>query len=263
MLYINIDPAYISEIELNCLQDLVDYLGSLALLSTNFSKMTKEKRKTVRSEVPPNLKNVSLLVQNLKFAITCRKNQIPVDFGDDGWESDLTEMEFVDSDEELDEFLPSDVPMLTSEEDEAENTEDSGGFFDSDSDEEDSAKNKKLQLKKEKALKKAAKAKARAKAKVAKKQSKKELRLTKAAEAAMRRASGLLPLKIKLNTGVAPSPSTIVAAPKTIAVPNPLLIQPKPTILVPPKPSINSKPSSKSVKKPNLFSRMKKSMKRK
>jgi hypothetical protein len=220
--------------------------------------MTKEERKTVRSEVPPNLKNVSLLVQNLKVAISSRKNQLPIDFGDDGWESDLTEMEFVDSDEELDGFLPSDVSMLTSEEDEAEKTEDSGGFFDSDTDEEDSAKNKKLNLKKAKALENARKAKARAKAKVAKKQSKKELRLAKAAEAAMRRASGLPPLKLTLNPTSLLSTSTAIFPPKKIAVPNPLLIQPKP--LLPPKPSINA---TKSVKKLNLFSRMKKSMKKK
>lgn len=122
-----------SERELGCLQDLADYLAALAATSTNFEMTTKDQRKTVRAEIPIDLKNVTLLVNNFEKAILGRRNGKRLVDDEDGWESDLTEMEFVDSDEELEGFLPDDVEM--SEEEEASSSDDAG-FEDEGSDRE-------------------------------------------------------------------------------------------------------------------------------
>jgi hypothetical protein len=94
----------------------VDHLGNLALSSVNFSLMTKEDRKTIRSEVPVGLKNIRELLKTLQKALDYRKIGRRVEIEDDDWESQLSEMEFLDSESELEYFLPPDVDKLTDEE---------------------------------------------------------------------------------------------------------------------------------------------------
>ena len=63
----------------------------------------------------------------------------------DGWDSSVTEMEFVDSDEELEDFLPPDVAPLTDEEPFSSEEDDRG--FES-SDDESDKEDKKLRKRK-------------------------------------------------------------------------------------------------------------------
>lgn len=130
-----------STLELTSLQVLVHHLSGLASGSTNFQRLTKAERKTIRSEIPVGIKNVTLLLQNLQLALSCRRSGKRLVDDDEGWDSSVTEMEFVDSDDELEEFLPPDVAPLTDEE--PESSEDDRGFESSDSDGSDSKGKKK------------------------------------------------------------------------------------------------------------------------
>lgn len=143
--------------ELVSLQALVDHLKKLAYSSTDFQRFTKAERKTIRSEIPAGLNNVRLLLQTLEFVLQSRRNGKRLLDSVDDWESAVSEMEFVDSEDELQDFLPPDVDPLTDEELDA-SEDDDRGFESSDDDDSDSkekkAKKKPRKVSKTKMLKK-------------------------------------------------------------------------------------------------------------
>ena len=263
-----------SDIELTSLQALVDYLSSLATSSTNFQRLTKAERKTIRSEIPPGLKNVTLLLQNLQFALACRRNGKRMEEGDDGWESDLTEMEFVDSDDELEDYLPEDVPLLSEEEPQSSdelNLESDGDDDDTDS---NNSKKKKAKLVKKK------KSKSKVSKKILKKIMKKPLKLNIMPVAPPPKIT--LSLKSGVVSAKTPIPAPLkaadLAAPpidqnskSTLVPPHAPVTQPKVAEGLPPKPNLPiPKPAKGAVKKEptkpkkptSVFDRLKKSMKK-
>ena len=143
--------------ELVSLQALVDHLKKLAYSSTDFQRFTKAERKTIRSEIPAGLKNVRLLLQTLEFVLQSRRNGKRLLDSVDDWESAVSEMEFVDSEDELQDFLPPDVDPLTDEEVDV-SEDDDRGFESSDDDDSDSngkkTKKKTRKVSKTKTLKK-------------------------------------------------------------------------------------------------------------
>ncbi|KAJ3344903.1 hypothetical protein HDU91_007519, partial [Kappamyces sp. JEL0680] len=70
--------------------------------------MTKQDRKTIRSEVPAGIKNIRELLKTLQKALEYRSSGKRVEVLEDDWESELSEMEFLDSEDELEYFLPED-----------------------------------------------------------------------------------------------------------------------------------------------------------
>jgi hypothetical protein len=94
--------------ELISIESLLGFLTNLAKESTNML-LSKEERKTIRSDIPEGLKNVKLLLKNLKLILQAVKNGSDSEIDDDDeWASDITEMEFLDSEDELDAFRPQD-----------------------------------------------------------------------------------------------------------------------------------------------------------
>jgi hypothetical protein len=89
-------------------------LNGLAERSVDM-RLSKEERKTIRSEIPEGLRNVRQMLRTLKWYLdgTILQN-VAEESLDLSWSSDISEMEFVDSEGELEAFRPQDDPRMES-----------------------------------------------------------------------------------------------------------------------------------------------------
>jgi hypothetical protein len=103
---------------LESLESLYQFLIGLADKSVDIG-ISKDERKTIRSEIPEGLNNVRQLLKSFKRYLDAAKEGVPVDEDPDdlSWSSDISEMEFLDSDEELDAFKPQEDIFLQSSDD--------------------------------------------------------------------------------------------------------------------------------------------------
>lgn len=89
--------------------------------------LEKGQRKTIRSEIPHTIKNVNLLLENILNLISSRRNQ-DLPYKDTiEYDSDLSEMQFFDTDSELEDYLPKDLddetePFYEDSDDDFDNT---------------------------------------------------------------------------------------------------------------------------------------------
>ncbi|KAJ3314088.1 JmjC domain-containing histone demethylation protein 1 [Boothiomyces sp. JEL0838] len=94
------DPSNsIPIIDLQQIQVLIKYLIPLSKTIDDFQSTSKNDRKLVKATIPKGIKNIKLLLDNLNTAFRSRLLHIP--FAPEiEWESDDSEMEFLDSNDE-------------------------------------------------------------------------------------------------------------------------------------------------------------------
>lgn len=91
------DNAELTHWEVEGLNCLLKFLHVQSNLMCDFDRCTKEERKNIRRSVP-GVKNVKLLLKTLENKLESIMQGIEIQIDDDGWMSDMTEMEYCDSD---------------------------------------------------------------------------------------------------------------------------------------------------------------------
>ncbi|KAJ3275125.1 JmjC domain-containing histone demethylation protein 1 [Terramyces sp. JEL0728] len=92
-------PVKIPIIDLQQIQVLIKYLVPLSNSIDDFHSRSKNDRKLLKGTIPKGIKNIKLLLDNLNTAFKARLLDIP--FAPElEWESDDSEMEFLDSNDE-------------------------------------------------------------------------------------------------------------------------------------------------------------------
>lgn len=97
------DPQSLSRRELYGLLDLSEYLKRQSSMQTDLTNSKKE-RKKIRRSIP--LKNVEFMLSCFAKNIQLLLDKNPID-ADDIWMSDLSEMEFLDSDSDAESDIAS------------------------------------------------------------------------------------------------------------------------------------------------------------
>ncbi|KAI8902975.1 hypothetical protein BC833DRAFT_571444 [Globomyces pollinis-pini] len=97
-----------SNFELESLDCLVNYLGPLAEKIKDM-KLEKTERMSIRFHIPEGLNNVCSLISSLDYAIKVAKKERALIPDFDHWESDVSEMEFYESDEDLDKYVAIEI----------------------------------------------------------------------------------------------------------------------------------------------------------
>jgi hypothetical protein len=115
----------LSSFELQGIQKLLPFLQKLASQLNDIDNVSKENRQAIQRDIPL-LKNVSLMLTSLKSRVEYILN--PEVGLEDEWDSELTEMEFLDSDVDPNEIIYKEIDDEL-EDLESEHTDSEDGLF--------------------------------------------------------------------------------------------------------------------------------------